>query len=239
MPRRSKVKTLTINDVDVGATEDQTLLELARENDIYIPTLCQVDGLSISGACRLCLVEIEGWNKLVPACATYAEEGMVIATHTDQLGKYRRMIIEMLFAEGNHICAVCVANGNCELQDMAVEQGMDHVRFPYVNATHKVDLSHELFGLDANRCISCTRCVRVCDEVEGAHTWDQMGRGINVRLITDMDTPWGESTTCTSCSKCVNVCPTGALFEKGKAVGEIEKNTEFLTYLDRMRGARE
>lgn len=238
MARRSQIKTLTIDGKEVGAHEDESILQIARENGVHIPTLCQIDGLSISGACRMCLVEVEGWNKLVPACATVADEGMVIKTQSETLQGYRRMIIEMLFAEGNHICAVCVANGNCELQDMAVEQGMDHVRLPYINASHELDLSHELFGLDQNRCISCTRCVRVCDEVEGAHTWDQKGRGINVRLITDLDTPWGESTTCTSCSKCVNVCPTGALFEKGKAVGEAEKNTDFLTYLGRMRGAQ-
>ena len=85
-----------------------------------------------------------------------------------------------------------------------------------------MDATHERFVIDHNRCILCTRCVRVCDEIEGAHTWDIMGRGTEARLITDLGTPWGESTTCTSCGKCVQVCPTGALFEKGRSVAEAQ-----------------
>jgi bidirectional [NiFe] hydrogenase diaphorase subunit len=94
-----------------------------------------------------------------------------------------------------------------------------------------VDTSHHLYGIDHNRCILCTRCVRVCDEVEGAHTWDVMGRGINSRVVTDMNHPWGASLSCTSCGKCVQVCPTGALFKKGSAVAEMEKRHDFLEYI--------
>ena len=89
--------------------------------------------------------------------------------------------------------------------------------------------------MDHNRCILCTRCVRVCDEVEGAHTWDIMGRGTDARVITDLAQPWGESDTCTSCGKCVSVCPTGALFEKGKAVTEMVKHRDLLPSLLTMR----
>ena len=89
-----------------------------------------------------------------------------------------------------------------------------------------------------NRCVLCTRCVRVCDEVEGAHTWDVMGRGIQASVITDLNQPWGDSETCTNCSKCVNVCPTGALFDKGKSVAEMSKRKEFLPYLTTMREKR-
>ncbi len=101
--------------------------------------------------------------------------------------------------------------------------GMDHVRarLPEPGAA-SVDLSHERFGLDHNRCILCTRCVRVCDEIEGAHTWDVAGRGTARRVITDMNQPWGESATCTSCGKCVMACPTGALFHQGDSVAELE-----------------
>jgi bidirectional [NiFe] hydrogenase diaphorase subunit len=98
-----------------------------------------------------------------------------------------------------------------------------------------VDASHQRFAIDHNRCVLCTRCVRVCDEIEGSHTWDVMGRGVESRVITDMNQPWGESETCTSCGKCVQVCPTGALFEKGRAVGEMTKRYGFLTYLSKMR----
>lgn len=233
-----RVRTLMIDGRDIGAREDETLLEVAHENGIFIPTLCQLDGLSAVGACRLCLVEVEGSSKLTAACVTRVAEGMRVTTGSERLQNYRRMILEMLFAEGNHICSVCVANGNCDLQGLAQQLGMDHVRMPYLNQRRAVDASHERFVFDNNRCILCTRCVRVCDEVEGAHTWDLMGRGTNARVITDLNEPWGDSTTCTSCGKCVQVCPTGALFEKGRAVGEMEKRRDFLPYLLAMRERR-
>ncbi|MBN1265469.1 MAG: bidirectional hydrogenase complex protein HoxU [Anaerolineales bacterium] len=233
--KRSRIKTLKIDGRDIGAHEDETILEVARENGIYIPSLCQLDGLSLVGSCRLCLVEVENWDKLLPACATYVEEGMVVNTNSDRVRKYRRMILELLFAEGNHVCAVCVSNGNCELQDLAQWLGMDHVRYPHLDPVRKVDMTHERFVIDANRCILCSRCVRVCSEIEGANTWDVFGRGINSRIISDFDTSWGESKTCSSCGKCVNVCPTGAIVEKGKASGEMIKRTEFLPYLTKMR----
>jgi bidirectional [NiFe] hydrogenase diaphorase subunit len=237
MVTRGYIKTLKIDGKDVGGREDETLLDLARENGIDIPTLCQIDGLSIVGACRLCLVEVKGWNRLVPACTTHVEEGMEVTTDSPRLKNYRRQIVELLFAEGNHICAVCVSNGHCELQSLAVRLGMDHVRFPDLDPIRLVDMTHDRFVLDRNRCVLCTRCVRVCDEIEGAHTWDIDGRGIEAHLIADLSEPWGESMTCTSCGKCVNLCPTGALVEKGKAVGEMVKRHDFLPYLKKMRGA--
>jgi bidirectional [NiFe] hydrogenase diaphorase subunit len=228
-------KTLTINDQHVSAEDDQTLLEAALDAGIKIPTLCRLEGLSEVGACRLCLVEIAGSAKLQPACVTKVAEGMAVQTDTERLRKYRLMILELLFAERNHICAVCVANGHCELQTLAQQHGMSHVRFPYLYPQATVDASHDRFVIDHNRCILCTRCVRVCDEIEGAHTWDVMGRGTNSRVITDLNEPWGSSETCTSCGKCVQVCPTGALFEKGKSVAEMAKRREFLPYLTQMR----
>ncbi|HTD17229.1 MAG TPA: bidirectional hydrogenase complex protein HoxU [Chthoniobacterales bacterium] len=228
-------KTLTINGQHVSAGDDQTLLEAALDADIKIPTLCRLEGLSEVGACRLCLVEITGSAKLQPACVTKVVEGMEVQTDTERLRKYRLMILELLFAERNHICSVCVANGHCELQTLARHHGMSHVRFSYLYPQANVDASHARFVIDHNRCILCTRCVRVCDEIEGAHTWDVMGRGTNSRVITDLNEPWGSSETCTSCGKCVQVCPTGALFEKGKSVAEMAKRREFLPYLTLMR----
>ena len=133
------------------------------------------------------------------------------------------MILELLFAERNHVCSVCVANGHCDLQILALKLGMTHVHFPYQYPRLPVDASHERFGIDHNRCILCTRCVRVCDEIEGAHTWDVMSRGVDCRVITDLTQPWGKSESCTGCGKCVQVCPTGALSEKGKSVAEMSK----------------
>jgi bidirectional [NiFe] hydrogenase diaphorase subunit len=128
-----------------------------------------------------------------------------------------------------------VANGHCELQPLAQEHAVDHIRFPYLYARRGVDTSHRRFGIDLSRCILCTRCVRVCAEVEGAHTWDVMGRGATAKVITDLNERWGDSSTCTSCGKCVNVCPTGALFEKGRSAGESVRNPDFLKNLLRMR----
>jgi bidirectional [NiFe] hydrogenase diaphorase subunit len=229
------VKTLQINGKDVSAREDQTILDVARENGIFIPTLCNLDGLTPIGACRLCIVEVKGARRLLPACVTEIQEGMEVFTSTETLAKYRRMILEMLFAERNHICSVCVSNGHCDLQSMAQKLGMDHVRFPYLYPQMTVDASHARFTLDHNRCVLCQRCVRVCDEIEGAHTWDVFGRGVSSLVITDLNQPWGVSETCTGCGKCVQVCPTGALSEKGKAVAEMAKRRQFLPYLTLMR----
>jgi bidirectional [NiFe] hydrogenase diaphorase subunit len=231
----SRVQTFKINDQDVAGREDQTLLEVANENDIPIPTLCHLDGLSEVGACRLCLVEIKGSSRPVSACVTPVKEGMEVITNSERLAHYRRAILEMLFAERNHVCSVCVSNGHCELQGLAQVLGMTHVRFEYHYPHLGVDASHDRFVLDHNRCVLCSRCMRVCDEIEGAHTWDLMGRGINTQVITDLNQTWNSSDTCTSCGKCVHVCPTGALFEKGRSVAEMLKKRQFLPYLTAMR----
>ncbi|MGE5487688.1 MAG: bidirectional hydrogenase complex protein HoxU [bacterium] len=232
------IKTLVIDGRDVSASADQTILDVATENGIFIPALCHLDGLTPVGACRLCLVEIQGSSKLFPACITTVEEGMQVTTNSERLARYRRSVMELLFAERNHICSVCVSNGNCELQSLAQRLGITHVRYPYLFPKHSVDASHERFVADHNRCILCTRCVRVCDQVEGAHTWDVMGRGVDCRVITDLNQPWGDSDTCTGCGKCVQVCPTGALVEKGKSVAEMSKKRQFLPYLAMMRGRK-
>ena len=230
-----QVLTFKINNQDVSAVAGQTILEVARENGIGIPTLCYLKGLTAVGACRMCLVEIKGTPRLLPACVTRAAEGMEVTTDSPRLQEYRRTIVELLFAERNHVCAVCVSNNNCELQETARKVGMTNVRVPYRYPRLGVDATHPRFSVDHNRCILCARCVRVCDEIEGAHTWDIMGRGIDCRVITDMNQPWGASDTCTSCGKCVHVCPTGTLTEKGHAAAEMKKKLQFLPYLTAMR----
>lgn len=232
------VHTLQIDGVECAGSEHQTVLDVARENGIGIPTLCHLDGLCDVGACRLCVVEVKGNGKLLPACTTKVAPDMEVTTTNERLEAYRRTVVEMLFVERNHICAVCVANNNCELQDRAAQLGLTHFELENVSPRLEVDASHERFAIDHNRCILCTRCVRVCDEIEGAHTWDLMGRGIDARVVTDLGTPWGASTTCTSCGKCVQVCPTGALFEKGRPVASTKSGRPFLPFLKAREEAR-
>lgn len=232
------VRTFQLDGRLISAAAGTTILAAAREHGVSIPTLCQLDGLSTVGACRLCLVEVAGSRKLLPACTTTVEEGQVVTTTNPRLERYRRMIVELLFSERNHVCSVCVSNGHCELQDRAYQVGMTHNRFDYLAPRLSIDASHERFALDHNRCIMCTRCVRVCDEVEGAHTWDIMGRGVHARIISDLSQPWGDSNTCTSCGKCVQVCPTGALFDQHASAGEMVKQPEFLPRLEHARERR-
>lgn len=236
MPERNQyqVKTLIIDGKEVAAGEQQTILEVARENGIDIPTLCHFEGLRGLGACRMCVVEVKGNNKLLPACVTQAQEGMDVTVHSAELMEYRKLVVELLLTERNHVCAVCVSAGHCELQTLAQKLGVDHVTLPYLHIKCTIDGTHRRFVSDGNRCILCERCMRVCDEIEGAHTWDVTGRGINSRMITDLGEGWGTSETCTSCGKCVSVCPVGALVEKGRAVSEMTK-PNFLPYLLQMR----
>ena len=217
------------------ATEGQTILDVARANKKYIPTLCFLEGLTASGSCRLCLVEVAGVGRLLPACTTPIQNGMSVTTNSGKLLRHRQMAIEFLLLERNHYCAVCVSNNHCELQAMAVRLGITHVHFPYNYPRLAVDVSHPRYVLDHNRCILCTRCVRVCAEVEGANVWEISARGINSRLVSDLAGTWGDSEACTSCGKCVQVCPTGALAEKGRSVEEMTKNTENIKFLTTRR----
>ena len=225
------VKTLTIDGRQVTAPEDATVLEVCQDAGIKLPTLCHLDGVYDVGACRLCLVEVAGTTKLLPACTTQASEGMEVRTDTERLRKYRQITLELLLAERNHVCAVCVANGACELQALAAECGVDHVRFEYQAPRWSVDQTHPLFGMDHNRCILCTRCVRVCWHIEGAGTKNVAGRGTTCEIITDLHQPWGEADSCTSCGKCVMGCPTGALYYRGATAGEMLRDRSRLGFI--------
>jgi bidirectional [NiFe] hydrogenase diaphorase subunit len=228
---------IVVNDKKISAESGQTVLSACRQNQVEIPTLCALKGLSNVGACRLCMVELEGSPRLFPACTLQVAPNQRIKTDSDKLKKYRRMIVELLFSERNHVCSVCNVNGDCELQDLGYKLGMDHVRFPFLNPVCEMDSSHPDFVIDHNRCVLCSRCVRVCDEVEGAHNWDIQGRGANARVISDFNQPWRESTTCTACGKCVEVCPVGAIWFKHQAQGQIHKRPEFISELVEKRKA--
>lgn len=230
--------TIHIDDKKIVTKPGKTILEICKENDIEILTMCHLKGLGNTGACRLCLVEIEGVNRLLSACTTKATDNMIIKTKTEKIQRYQRITTELFFAERNHMCAVCVANGSCELQDLGYKVGMDVIRYPHLFPQCNTDTSHEWYVIDHNRCIMCTRCVRVCAEVEGAHNWSIMNRGYQVRIISDYNTPWGESSTCTSCGKCVHACPTGAIWPKSIVQGQLQKDPEMIGELVEKREMR-
>ena len=222
----------------VTAREGQSILEVARAVCKHIPTLCHLEGLNPAGACRLCMVELAGTQRMLPACTTLLQEGMSIRTFSANLKLYRKLAIELLLSERNHHCAVCVSNGSCELQDLALSFGITHVRYPYSYPRVPVDMSHPRFVLDQNRCILCTRCVRVCSDVEGAKVWEVAWRGVDSLLVNELAGRWGDAETCTSCGKCVQVCPTGALSEKGKLPHEVYKDKDVVERLVQRRTPR-
>ena len=229
--KATKNVSLRIDGELVAAREGDSILDAASANGKYIPTLCYLKGLSAVGACRLCVVELAGTDRLLPACTTPVQEGMSIKTTSARLTLYRRMAVELLLVERNHICSSCVSNGHCELQSMAQSLGVTHVRYAYNNPRLAVDMTHPRFVLDHNRCILCTRCVRVCAEGEGANVWEVSSRGIYSRIVSDLKDDWGKASNCTACGKCVQACPTGALAEKGFAVREMVKQSEQVSRL--------
>jgi bidirectional [NiFe] hydrogenase diaphorase subunit len=209
---------LKINGQDVASINGDTILKAAKEHGINIPTLCEFDGLTSLGGCRLCLVEVKGSPKLFPACTTPVSNGMEVTTESDRLKLYRKMALELILSERIHVCSVCVANNNCELQDLANKLGVDHVRFERNWKSRNVDSTHEFLVLDRNRCILCSRCVKVCDQIEGVHVLDLKMRGKDSEIIVELDDTWGNSKSCTSCRKCAKVCPVGSIYVEGQPI---------------------
>jgi bidirectional [NiFe] hydrogenase diaphorase subunit len=226
---------VTIDGVEHKAYEGETVLELARRVGVRIPTLCHLEGLSIYGGCRLCVVEVAGDRRLSPACALEVTAELEVTTQSWPLHEHRRRIVELLFAEGSHVCAFCVSSGSCELQDLATEHDVDHIHYDFAHPSQGIDASHPKYSLDRDRCVMCTRCVRVCDEVEGAHVWDVAMRGSQGRIVAGMDQPWGEVADCTWCGKCVLVCPTEALSFKGRATSEMVHDPDVVAFLSTAR----
>ena len=198
-----------INGKDIQVPENTTILEAAKLNHIKIPHLCYLKGVNEIGACRVCVVEIEGQDRLVSSCNTVLQEGMSVLTNSPKARQARRVNVELILSQHNARCAECVRSGNCELQTTANDLGINS--FPYHKDLPAFDWNKE-FPLirDAQKCIKCMRCVQVCDEIQAMHVWDVSRTGSR----TTVDVTGGKDITeadCTVCGQCITHCPVGAL----------------------------
>lgn len=200
---------MIIDGTAVEFTDEKNLLEVVRKVGIELPTFCYHSELSIYGACRMCMVEIEG-RGMVAACSTPPEPGLVVNTNTPKLQKNRRMILELLLANHHRDCTTCEKSGGCKLQDLAQRMGVRQVRFGHREKIVPIDYSSPAIVRDPNKCILCGDCVRVCAEVQGIGVLDFINRGSEAEVspafgknLADVD--------CVNCGQCASVCPTGAL----------------------------
>jgi len=202
-----------INNKETEVEKGKTILEAARQLGIKIPTLCHIDGLFPSGACRMCVVEVEGWPKLVTSCSTEVQEGMKVRTHTPKILEARKTILELLLANHPDECLYCDRNGKCELQDLSEEFGIRERAYTAKRISHKIDTSSPSIVRDPSKCILCGRCVRVCEEIQGISAIDFVNRGAKATIAAAFDDGLNVSN-CINCGQCIMACPTGALSEK-------------------------
>jgi len=224
---------LTIDGREFEATPGQTILEVAKENGIYIPTLCYYPGTTAVGACRVCVVEVENARSLVASCCTPASPGMVVKTNTDRVLNARRLVVELLWASGNHNCLTCDKNGDCELQDLIYEMKIEVPRFEIDPPGYNIEETNSMIRRDLNKCILCGRCVRACNEIQVNEILDFSNRGSHSKVGPAFDADYIDSE-CVFCGQCVDVCPVGALtFKQARFEGrpwEIEKVRTTCTY---------
>ncbi len=220
-----KPVTLSIDGQKIEAEAGQTILEAAQSAGIDIPTLCHHPALKPVGSCRVCLVEISRFQPLYPACRYEVVEGLEVQTRSPRVEKARRFVLDLLFSERNHYCMYCEMSGNCELQDLGYEYGLDHWVYPTYTERFEVDASRDTFVMDHNRCVLCRRCVRACGELVANHTLGMRQRGAKTMITADLNVPFGDSS-CISCGTCLQVCPTGALIDKRSAFMGVGHNVE-------------
>ena len=203
---------LTIDGKLIEAKEGSTILEAAKSAGIYIPTLCYYKEVNQIGACRVCLVEIEGDERLSASCNTYVEEGMVVKTNSPRVRQARKVNVELILSQHNVNCTSCVRSGNCALQSVANDLNILDVPYEKKTAKSNWDMTAPLIR-DASKCIKCYRCINVCENIQGLGVWDINGTGTRTKValsraeaIRDMN--------CTFCGQCITHCPTGALRER-------------------------
>lgn len=206
----SKKVAITIDGREFEAAPDQTILDVARENGIYIPTLCHYAGTTNVGACRVCLVEVENARTLVASCCMPIGPGMVIRTDTKTVRDAQRMIVELLWSSGNHDCIACEQNGNCKLQDLVYWLGIEKPRFRIDAPGYAVEKTNAMISRDLNRCILCGRCVRACNEIQVNEVLDFSLRGFRAKVGPAFDDDYIDSE-CYFCGECVDACPVGAI----------------------------
>ena len=204
--------TITIDGKTVPFTDGQTIMDAALASGIYIPHLCHNPDFEPHGSCKLCVVSVNGRN--MTSCTMPAAEGMVVANNTPELNEDRKVLVQMLFVEGNHICPACEASGNCRLQETAYYLNMLSPRFTHFYAPREVDASHPDIFLDLNRCILCELCVRASREIDGKNVFGISGRGIHTHLVVNAASGRLGDTDFAVTDRAAHVCPTGAILIK-------------------------
>lgn len=200
---------ITINGQVIDFTDEKNILEVAKKSGIDIPTLCYHPELTVVGACRLCVVEIERMG-IQASCSTAPADGMVVFTNSERVNKVRKMVLELLLANHDRECTTCDASGSCKLQKYANDYNIKKLRYATRTEMAPPDTSSLSVFRDANKCILCGLCVRVCKEKQGIGVWDFKNRGSRTEIVAAMDQPLSDSA-CINCGQCIAVCPTGAL----------------------------
>ncbi len=204
---------IEVNNRAIEAKDGEMLLDALRREGIHVPTLCHMKDRFPSGACRMCVVEIEGGRGLVPSCAFPVSAGMKIQTHSPRALRARKTIVELLLADHPDDCLYCVRNGACQLQELAEEHAVRERRYQGVKSTYKMDTSSPSLIRDPAKCILCGKCVRVCEEVQKVAAIDFVGRGSTATVGTAFNQGLNTSN-CVNCGQCIIACPTGALREQ-------------------------